>query len=213
MFELVDLDVMKKQIDARSPLRERFNSTLPVQEVRKSSLKVIYDRSKFALIPRGGSTVILLPFWRIITGNCGLGILVSQSRKSLWTYQWQRGSEQVKNIHWRARSLEDLRDVNLMMFESCSDDISKWQRWDMIIFHSDRSNDKWSKQIRGRSSNEERWVIQTSESSCKPTWSGSTCSTNRSKLGIHEGDKWQFWKKTHWPFSIAARIIDSARGP
>lgn len=56
-----------------------------MHDVRKSSLSVIYDRNKLALIPRGGSTVILLPFCKIITGNCGLGILVNHNRKSLCT--------------------------------------------------------------------------------------------------------------------------------
>lgn len=61
--------------------------TFPVHDVRKSSLRVIYDRKRFALIPRGGSTVILLPFCKIITGNIGLGILVSHNRKSLCTWK------------------------------------------------------------------------------------------------------------------------------
>lgn len=45
------------------------------------------------------------------------------------------------------------------------------------------------------------------------TFSPSICSTRRSRLGIHEGAKWQFWKKTQRPRSIADRIIDSAIGP
>ena len=80
-------------------------------------------------MPRGGSTVILLPFCKIITGNFGLGILVSHRRKSLWT---------------------------------CS---------------------------------------------------GSICSTRRSNEGIQLGAKWQFWKKTHKPLSIAFLAIASALGP
>ena len=53
---------------------------------KNSSLKLEKDFKRFALIPRGGSTVILLPFWRTGTGNFGLGMLVSHKRKSLWTW-------------------------------------------------------------------------------------------------------------------------------
>lgn len=96
---------------------------------RMSSLKPVKDFSKLALIPLGGSTVILLPFWSTGTGNLALGMLVSQMRKSRWTTL------------------------------------------------------------------------------------GSICSTSRSRLGIQEGAKWQFWKKTHCPRSMALRIMASARGP
>ena len=43
--------------------------------------------------------------------------------------------------------------------------------------------------------------------------SGSICSTRRSRLGIQLGARWQFWKNTHLPRSMAERIIASARGP
>ena len=59
--------------------------TLFSQELRKSSVKPVYDLSKLALIPLGGSTVILDPFCRINTGNLLLGILVNHRRKSLCT--------------------------------------------------------------------------------------------------------------------------------
>ncbi len=45
------------------------------------------------------------------------------------------------------------------------------------------------------------------------TFSGSICSTRRSSIGMKEGDKWQFWKKTHFPRSIELFIIASAIGP
>lgn len=38
-------------------------------------------------------------------------------------------------------------------------------------------------------------------------------STSLSRLGIKLGAKWQFWKKTHFPRSMAERIMASARGP
>ena len=38
-------------------------------------------------------------------------------------------------------------------------------------------------------------------------------SISLSRFGIQLGAKWQFWKKTHLPRSIALRIIASARGP
>ena len=37
------------------------------------------------LIPRGGSTVILLPFCKMETGKWGDGVDVNQRRNSLWT--------------------------------------------------------------------------------------------------------------------------------
>lgn len=65
MFKIINLNYIK--------IKQEFYFfkiyTFPVQDVRKSSLRVIYDRNKLALIPRGGSTVILLPFCKIITGN------------------------------------------------------------------------------------------------------------------------------------------------
>ena len=60
--------------------------------LRDSSLNPVNDFSKLALIPLGGSTVILLPFCRIGTGNFGLGILVNQIRKSLCTYSMRNRS-------------------------------------------------------------------------------------------------------------------------
>ena len=45
------------------------------------------------------------------------------------------------------------------------------------------------------------------------TRSGSICSTSRSRLGIQLGARWQFWKNTHRPRSIANFIISSAIGP
>lgn len=45
------------------------------------------------------------------------------------------------------------------------------------------------------------------------TLSTSMFSTSLSRDGIQLGAKWQFWKKTHFPRSIAERIIASARGP
>ena len=45
------------------------------------------------------------------------------------------------------------------------------------------------------------------------TLSGSMFSTSLSKAGMKLGAKWQFWKNTHFPRSIADFIIASARGP
>lgn len=45
------------------------------------------------------------------------------------------------------------------------------------------------------------------------TLSGSMFSTSLSRAGIQLGAKWQFWKKTHFPRSMAERIMASARGP
>ena len=56
------------------------------QLCRKSSFWEAYALNKFALIPRGGSIVILLPFWRIETGNLLLGIDVNHNLKSRWTF-------------------------------------------------------------------------------------------------------------------------------
>ena len=39
------------------------------------------ERRMLARNPRGGSFVILMPFWRIVTGKDGLGRLVSHRRK------------------------------------------------------------------------------------------------------------------------------------
>ena len=58
-------------------------ATFSPQEFKKSSLKLVYDLRRLALMPFGGSTVILEPFWRMKTGNFGDGMLVSQRRKSL----------------------------------------------------------------------------------------------------------------------------------
>lgn len=55
------------------------------QEVKKSSLKLLYDLSRLALTPRGGSMVTLELFWRMDTGKWLLGRLVSQRRKSCCT--------------------------------------------------------------------------------------------------------------------------------
>lgn len=46
-----------------------------------------------------------------------------------------------------------------------------------------------------------------------PTLSTSIFSINLSRVGIQLGERWQFWKNTHFPLSIAERIIASARGP
>jgi hypothetical protein len=46
---------------------------------------LLYWRIMFALRPAGGSRVIFMPFCRMLTGNAGLGMLVSHSRKSLCT--------------------------------------------------------------------------------------------------------------------------------
>ena len=92
-------------------------------------MKPVYDLSKLALRPLGGSTVILEEFCRINTGNFSLGMEVSHRRKSRWTL------------------------------------------------------------------------------------SGSICSTRRSSIGMKLGAKWQFWKKTHLPRSMADFIMASARGP
>lgn len=45
----------------------------------------VYALNMFALMPAGGSTVILLPFCKMATGKCGEGVEVSQILKSLWT--------------------------------------------------------------------------------------------------------------------------------
>lgn len=45
------------------------------------------------------------------------------------------------------------------------------------------------------------------------TLSGSICSISLSRLGIQLGAKWQFWKNTHFPRSMALLIMASARGP
>ena len=45
------------------------------------------------------------------------------------------------------------------------------------------------------------------------TLSGSMFSIKRSSVGIQLGAKWQFWKKTHFPRSIALCIRASALGP
>ena len=47
----------------------------------------------------------------------------------------------------------------------------------------------------------------------RDTLLGSMFSTRRSSVGIQLGAKWQFWKNTHVPRSIADFIIASARGP
>ena len=36
------------------------------------------------------------------------------------------------------------------------------------------------------------------------TFSPSICSTSLSRDGIHEGERWQFWKKTQRPLSMAS---------
>ena len=45
------------------------------------------------------------------------------------------------------------------------------------------------------------------------TLSPSICSMSLSSVGIQEGERWQFWKKTQRPRSIASCSILSARGP
>lgn len=45
------------------------------------------------------------------------------------------------------------------------------------------------------------------------TFTGSMFSMSLSREGIQLGARWQFWKKTHWPCSMAARIMVSAQGP
>lgn len=45
------------------------------------------------------------------------------------------------------------------------------------------------------------------------TLSGSICSMSLSRAGMKLGARWQFWKKTHFPLSIALLIIASALGP
>jgi len=77
----------------------------------------------------------------------------------------------------------------------------------------DRSNDKWSNQTIYWQKLKCEKKIEEDDGNISLTWSGSTCSTNLSNVGIHDGDKWQFWKNTHCPFSIADLIIDSALGP
>ena len=47
-------------------------------------------------MPLGGSTVILEPFWRMKTGNLGLGMLVSHSRKSRCTWNRAIGHSFIK---------------------------------------------------------------------------------------------------------------------
>ena len=39
------------------------------------------------------------------------------------------------------------------------------------------------------------------------------CSISLSNVGIQLGAKWQFWKNTQWPLSIACFIRFSAIGP
>lgn len=45
------------------------------------------------------------------------------------------------------------------------------------------------------------------------TFSGSMFSMSRSIEGIQLGARWQFWKKTHLPLSMAPCIMASAQGP
>ena len=47
----------------------------------------------------------------------------------------------------------------------------------------------------------------------KRTLSGSIFSINRSNVGIQLGARWQFWKNTHFPRSMALNIRASALGP
>ena len=48
---------------------------------------------------------------------------------------------------------------------------------------------------------------------CVCTLSPSICSMSLSRVGIQLGARWQFWKKTHRPRSIASFIMLSAIGP
>jgi len=48
---------------------------------------------------------------------------------------------------------------------------------------------------------------------CGCTLFGSMFSTIRSSVGIQLGARWQFWKKTQVPRSVALRNMASARGP
>lgn len=59
--------------------------------VRNSSVNPVKDLRRLALTPRGGSRVSLEPFCRMGTGNLGLGMLVSHSLKSRFT--WKGGRE------------------------------------------------------------------------------------------------------------------------
>lgn len=48
---------------------------------------------------------------------------------------------------------------------------------------------------------------------CVRTLSPSICSMSLSSVGIQLGARWQFWKKTHLPRSMASFIMLSAMGP
>ena len=52
---------------------------------RSLSFILLYCVCRFSLMPCGGSMVILIPFWRILTGKCESGIEVSHNRNSLCT--------------------------------------------------------------------------------------------------------------------------------
>lgn len=58
-----------------------------VEEEIKSLVSLRYVFCRLALMPLGGSMVILEPFWRMDTGNLLLGRLVSHRRKSLCTWR------------------------------------------------------------------------------------------------------------------------------
>ncbi len=45
------------------------------------------------------------------------------------------------------------------------------------------------------------------------TLAGSMFSIRRSSVGIQLGARWQFWKNTHVPRSMALLNMASARGP
>jgi len=54
-----------------------------LQSVNYFSEKLLYDLNKFCRSPEGGSIVILTPFYSMEVGKDGVGMEVSQRRKSL----------------------------------------------------------------------------------------------------------------------------------
>ncbi len=117
--------------------------TFPVHELRKSSLSVIYDLNKLALIPRGGSTVILLPFCKIITGNCGLGILVNHNRKSLCTWNMRKAFSYffyiiLSSERWKDYS-NDFSFITRLTDQMTNDLLTKVKMWEKEC----EKNDEW----------------------------------------------------------------------
>lgn len=89
MFQPIGPNLRRSWIIAwkkQKPNKSFLNSLDLVHPLNYSSDKAVYDLSKFARRPWGGSSVIFTPFCSTEIGKEEVGIEVSQSLKSPWVF-------------------------------------------------------------------------------------------------------------------------------